>query len=61
MDEKQRFDDGMQVRRAVLGNAHVDRAEANRTELTTEFQDLRAMLGEKSGHAPGWHDILAAL
>jgi len=40
MDEKQRFDDGMQVRRAVLGNAHVDRAEANRTELTTEFQDL---------------------
>ncbi len=40
MDEKQRFDDGMQVRRAALGNAHVDRAEANRTELTTEFQDL---------------------
>lgn len=40
MDEKQRFDDGMQVRRAVLGSAHVDRAEANRTELTTEFQDL---------------------
>ena len=40
MDEKQRFDDGMQVRRAVLGNAHVDRAEANRTDLTTEFQDL---------------------
>ncbi len=40
MDEKQRFDEGMQVRRAVLGNAHVDRAEANRTELTTEFQDL---------------------
>jgi 4-carboxymuconolactone decarboxylase len=40
MDEKQRFDEGMQVRRAVLGNAHVDRAEANRTELTNEFQDL---------------------
>ncbi len=40
MDEKQRFDEGMQVRRAVLGNVHVDRAEANRTELTTEFQDL---------------------
>ncbi len=40
MDEKQRFDDGMQVRRDVLGNAHVDRAEANRTKLTTEFQDL---------------------
>jgi 4-carboxymuconolactone decarboxylase len=40
MDEKQRWNDGMEVRRAVLGNAHVDRAEANRTELTTEFQDL---------------------
>ena len=36
-DEKQ---DGMQVRRAVLGDAHVDRAEASRTPLTAEFQDL---------------------
>jgi 4-carboxymuconolactone decarboxylase len=36
-DEKQ---DGMQVRRAVLGDAHVDRAEASRTPLTSEFQDL---------------------
>lgn len=40
MDEKQRFDEGMQVRRAVLGDAHVDRAEANRTAITTDFQDL---------------------
>lgn len=31
---------GMQVRRAVLGDAHVDRAEAARTPLTEEFQDL---------------------
>lgn len=31
---------GMDVRRAVLGNAHVDRAEASRTPLTEEFQDL---------------------
>jgi 4-carboxymuconolactone decarboxylase len=31
---------GMQVRRAVLGDAHVDRAEASRTPLTDEFQDL---------------------
>ena len=36
-DEKQR---GMKVRRAVLGDAHVDRAEASRTPLTDEFQDL---------------------
>ncbi len=26
MDEKQRYEAGMQVRRAVLGDAHVERA-----------------------------------
>jgi 4-carboxymuconolactone decarboxylase len=31
---------GMQVRRAVLGDAYVDRAEASRTPLNDEFQDL---------------------
>lgn len=31
---------GMQTRRAVLGDAHVDRAEAGRTDLDTPFQDL---------------------
>jgi len=31
---------GMEVRRAVLGDAYVDRAEASRTPLTDEFQDL---------------------
>jgi 4-carboxymuconolactone decarboxylase len=36
-DKKQ---DGMKVRREVLGNAHVDRAEASRTPLTDEFHDL---------------------
>jgi 4-carboxymuconolactone decarboxylase len=40
MDEQERHANGMAVRRAVLGDAHVDRAQANRTELTTEFQDL---------------------
>jgi 4-carboxymuconolactone decarboxylase len=30
----------MEVRRAVLGDAHVDRAEAARGELTNDFQDL---------------------
>jgi 4-carboxymuconolactone decarboxylase len=32
--------DGMEVRREVLGSEHVDRAEALRTPLTDEFQDL---------------------
>jgi len=36
-DEKKR---GMQVRREVLGDEYVDRAEASRTSLTDEFQDL---------------------
>ena len=31
---------GMEVRREVLGDAHVDRAEQERTPLTDEFQDL---------------------
>jgi 4-carboxymuconolactone decarboxylase len=31
---------GMQVRREVLGDAYVDRAEESLTPLTEEFQDL---------------------
>ena len=31
---------GMEVRRAVMGDAYVDRAEASRTPLNEEFQDL---------------------
>jgi len=34
------FDKGMEVRREVLGNQHVDRAENNKDELTEEFQEL---------------------
>jgi 4-carboxymuconolactone decarboxylase len=30
----------MKVRREVLGDAHVDRAEANATEFTADFQDF---------------------
>ncbi|HEY0277031.1 MAG TPA: 4-carboxymuconolactone decarboxylase [Solirubrobacterales bacterium] len=33
-------DQGMKVRREVLGDAHVDRAEANTTEFTADFQDF---------------------
>ena len=31
---------GMRVRRAVLGDAHVDRAQAAATPLTADFQDF---------------------
>ena len=40
MDDQERHAAGMAVRRAVLGDAHVDRAQAKRTELTAEFQDM---------------------
>ncbi len=40
MDDKERFANGMVVRRAVLGNAHVDRAQQNINDLNGEFQDL---------------------
>jgi len=40
MDEQKRHEEGMKVRRAVLGDAHVDRAQAQKTEFTAEFQDL---------------------
>ena len=40
MDEKDRYDRGMQVRRAVLGDAHVDRSIANRNAFNEEFQNL---------------------
>ena len=33
-----RYDDGMAVRREVLGDAHVDRAEDAKTGLTEDFQ-----------------------
>ena len=35
-DEK--FENGMRIRREVLGDAHVDRAEANKTDFDADFQ-----------------------
>ncbi|WP_322042134.1 4-carboxymuconolactone decarboxylase [Paraburkholderia sp. J67] len=40
MNEDDRYEAGLKVRRAVLGDAHVDRSIANRTDLTEEFQKL---------------------
>jgi 4-carboxymuconolactone decarboxylase len=40
LDDQRRRDQGMSVRRAVLGDAHVDQATAAATELTADFQDL---------------------
>jgi 4-carboxymuconolactone decarboxylase len=40
MDDRERYEKGMAVRRAVLGDAHVDRSLANRNLFNEEFQDL---------------------
>ena len=37
-DEK--YDKGMQIRKSVLGEDHVNRAEANKTEFDADFQRL---------------------
>lgn len=36
----ERYETGMKVRRSVLGDAHVDRAEADKTAFDTPFQEM---------------------
>ncbi|MEN3292758.1 MAG: 4-carboxymuconolactone decarboxylase [Burkholderiales bacterium] len=40
MEDQERYANGMEVRRAVLGSAHVDRAQGNLNEFNSEFQNL---------------------
>lgn len=40
MDDRKRYEQGMAVRRAVLGDAHVDKSLANANDFNREFQDL---------------------
>ena len=40
MDDRARHEQGMKVRRAVLGDAHVDRTVARANDFNREFQDL---------------------
>ncbi|MBV8212647.1 MAG: 4-carboxymuconolactone decarboxylase [Verrucomicrobia bacterium] len=40
MDEKERYQKGLQTRSEVLGKEHVDRAQANLTEFNAPFQEL---------------------
>ena len=40
MDDDERYDQGLKVRRAVLGDAHVERTLAHRTPFNTEFQEF---------------------
>ena len=50
-----RYAEGMKTRRIVLGDAHVDRAEANKTAFDEPFQQL--ITEAAWGHVwsrPGW-------
>jgi 4-carboxymuconolactone decarboxylase len=40
MHEDERFEKGLEVRKAVLGNAHVERSLAKRNDFNGEFQAL---------------------
>jgi 4-carboxymuconolactone decarboxylase len=40
MDERERYEAGMKVRRAVLGDSHVDATLKNRNDFNEAFQDL---------------------
>jgi 4-carboxymuconolactone decarboxylase len=40
MDERKRHAKGMKVRRTVLGNTHVDRAQSNENSFNAPFQEL---------------------
>lgn len=40
MGDESRYEKGMEVRREVLGEAHVARAEANKTAFDVDFQQL---------------------
>ena len=40
MDERERYESGMHVRRGVLGDEHVSRAEAGKDDFDRDFQDL---------------------
>ena len=42
MDDRERYEKGMAVRRAVLGDPHVDRSLNNRNDFNQDFQDLIA-------------------
>ena len=40
MSDRERHEVGMKLRREVLGDAHVDKAEKNKTAFSEPFQDL---------------------
>jgi len=45
MDDQQRFDEGMKMRRKVLGDAYVDRSLERLTPFNRDFQDFITRYG----------------
>jgi 4-carboxymuconolactone decarboxylase len=55
MEDRERHEAGMTVRRAVLGDAPVDRSLARRTAFNEEVQDLITCYAwGRSGPDPAW-------
>jgi 4-carboxymuconolactone decarboxylase len=40
MDERKRYEQGLKVRREILGDTHVDKSLKNRNKFNEEFQEL---------------------
>ncbi|MBV9613477.1 MAG: 4-carboxymuconolactone decarboxylase [Acidobacteriaceae bacterium] len=40
MNENERYEEGLTIRRAVLGDGHVDRSLSRASDFTSDFQDL---------------------
>jgi 4-carboxymuconolactone decarboxylase len=40
MDERKRYEQGLKMRRQLLGDAHVDKSLKSRNKFNEEFQDL---------------------
>jgi len=60
MDDAKRYQQGMKVRRAVLGDEHVDRAIASTpTSTATSRISSHATPGETSGAVPDFRGIRA--
>ncbi len=61
MDDEQRYQDGIAVRRKVLGDAHVDRTLQHLTPLNDQFQDfVTRYAAGRAGHVRGSIAIPAA-
>ncbi len=50
MDERERFEKGLEVRRNVLGDKHVNKSLEKNDSFTEEFQDLVTRAGTAAAY-----------